>query len=241
MIKIVRLDYIPEDIFIKTEQYYTKASLRLYVGLDFGDKVGDLEVGPSYVIAEVPDDYTGGDDIFHLIEKSAKIRAYSYTSLVSLHNKCKEKANKLLENEKFRESELGKEMADAIHKVECGVRLKAQVAVTFKMSELPTDFPGNLHKFKDKDYMLRVMSDDYIGFERTPDSIEPGVYYICAVLLQDYQGDLKYDYFVKSLQYDKLAAYYLENEKGKELHSDIRIIIMTIERIMCYVKMYKGG
>ena len=59
MIKIVRLDSIPEDAPIKTEQYYTKASLKLYVGMDFGDKVGPLEVGPSYVIAEVTDDYTG--------------------------------------------------------------------------------------------------------------------------------------------------------------------------------------
>ena len=93
---------------------------------------------------------------------------------------------------------------------ECGVRLIAPVAVTFKMSELPTDFPGNLHKFKDKNYMCKVMSDDYIGFERTPESTEPGVYYVCLVLLQDYQGKLNYDYFVKNLQYDKLTAYYLE-------------------------------
>lgn len=217
MIKIVKLDNIPEDAPIKTEQYYTKASLKLYVGMDFGDKVGHLEVGPSYVIAEVPDNYVGGDDIFHLLEISSKIRAYSYTSLVSLQDTCKEKAGKLLAKDKFRESELGKEMADAIHKVESGVRLIAPITVTFKMSELPTDFPGNLHKFKDKDYMCRVMSDDYIGFERTPDSIEPGVYYVCLVLCQDYQGKLDYDYFVKSLQYDKLTAYYLEVEKGKEL------------------------
>ena len=210
MIKIIRLDSIPEDASIKTEQYYTKASLNLYIGMDFGDKVGPLEVSPSYVIAEVPDDYAGGDDIFHLVEKSAKIRAYSYTSLVSLHDTCKEKANKLLENEKFRESKLGKELANTVHMAECGVRLIAPVAVTFKMSELPTDFLGNLHKFKDKDYMCKVMSDDYIGFERTPESVEPGVYYICLVLLQDYQGKLDYDYFVKSLEYEKLTAYYLE-------------------------------
>lgn len=223
MIKIVRLDHIPEDAPIKTEQYYTKASLKLYVSMDFGDKAGHLKVGPSYVIAEVPDDYVGGDDIFHLLEISSKIRAYSYASLVSLQDTISEKANKLLENEKFKESELGKELANTVHKADCGVRLKAPVAVTFKMSELPTDFPGNLHKFKDKDYMLRVMSDDYIGFERTLDSIEPGVYYVCAVLLQDYQGKLNYDYFVKSLAYEKLTAYYLEEEKsagqekGKEL------------------------
>lgn len=213
----MKLDSIPEDAPIKTEQYYTKASLKLYVGMDFGDKVGELKVGSSYIIAEVPDDYTGGDDIHHLLEKSSKIRAYSYTSLVSLQDTISEKANKLLENEKFRESELGKGVTDAIHKVESQVRLIAPIAVTFKMSELPTDFPGNLHKFKDKDYMLKVMSDDYIGFERTPDSIEPGIYYIYLVLLQDYQGKLDYDYFVKSLEYEKLTAYYLEAEKGKEL------------------------
>lgn len=219
MIKCFEFDKLPEEVTenIKTEQYYTKASLKLYVGMDFGDKVGELKVGPSYVIAEVPDDYTGGDYIHHLLEKSSKIRAYSYTSLVSLKDTINEKAGKLLANEEFRESELGKELANAVHKVESGVRLIAPIAVTFKMSELPTDFPGNLHKFKDKDYMLKVMSDDYIGFERTPDSIEPGIYYICLVLLQDYQGKLDYDYFVKSLQYDKLAAYYLEVEKGKEL------------------------
>lgn len=94
---------------------------------------------------------------------------------------------------------MGKELANAVHKVEFQVRLIAPIAVTFKMSELPTDFQGNLHKFKDKDYMCKVMSDDYIGFERTSNSIEPGIYYICLVLLQDYQGKLDYDYFVKSL------------------------------------------
>ena len=219
MLKCFEFDKLPDGVveYIKTEQYYTKASLKLYVDMDFGDKVGELKVGSSYIIAEVTDDYIGEFNLSQLLEKSLKIRAYSYTSLVNLQDTINEKAGKVLANEKFRESELGKELADTINKVESGVRLIAPIAVTFKMSELPTDFQGNLHKFKDKDYMLRVMSDDYIGFERTPDSIEPGVYYICAVLLQDYQGDLKYDYFVKSLQYDKLTAYYLEEEKGKEL------------------------
>lgn len=219
MLKYFEFDKLPEEVTenIKTEQYYTKASLKLYVGMDFGDKVGELKVGPSYVIAEVSDDYTGGDDIHHLLEKSSKIRAYSYASLVSLQDTISEKANKLLENEKFKESELGKELDNAVHKVESGVRLIAPIAVTFKMSELPTDFPGRLHKFTDKQYMCKVMSDDYIGFERTLESIESGVYYVCLVLCQDYQGKLDYDYFVKSLQYDKLTAYYLEVEKGKEL------------------------
>lgn len=212
MIKCFEFDKLSDGVlgYIKTEQYYTKASLRLYVGMDFGDKVGELKVGPSYVIAEVTDDYTGEFNLSQLLEKSLKIRAYSYTSLVSLQDTFSEKAGKLLANEEFRKSKLGKEIADTVHKAESGVRLIAPVAVTFKMSELPTDFPGNLHKFKDKQYMCKVMSDDYIGFERTPESVEPGVYYICLVLLQDYQGKLNYDYFVKNLQYDKLTAYYLE-------------------------------
>lgn len=219
MLKCFKFDKLPDGVidYIKTEQYYTKASLKLYVGMDFGDKVEDLEVGLSYVIAEVSDDYIGEYNLSQLLEKSFKIRAYSYTSLASFQDTISEKANKLLKNEKFRESELGKELASAVHKVESGVRLIAPIAVTFKMPELPTNFPGNLHKFKDKDYMCKVMSDDYIGFERTPESVESGVYYVCLVLCQDYQGKLDYDYFVKSLQYDKLAAYYLENEKGKEL------------------------
>lgn len=219
MIKCFEFDKLPEGLigYVKTEQYYTKASLKLYVGMDFGDEVGDLKVGPSYVIAEVTDDYIGEFNLSQLLEKSFKIRAYSYTSLASLQDTISEKANKLLENEKFRESELGKEMADAIHKVDSQVRLIAPVAVTFKMPELPTDFQGNLHKFKDKDYMCKVMSDDYIGFERTQESVEPGMYYVCLVLIQDYQGKLNYDYFVKSLQYDKLTAYYLEKPTGQEL------------------------
>ena len=212
MLKCFKFDKLPDGVieYIKTEQYYTKASLKLYVGMDFGDKVGDLEVGPSYVIADVSDDYVGEYNLSQLLEKSFKIRAYSYTSLVSLQDTVEKKFEKLLENEKFRETELGSEVKGMLDKAKTYVSLTAPVAVTFRMSELPADFPGNLHKFKDKDYMCKVMSDDYIWFERTPDSIEPKVYYICAVLCQDYQGDLKYDYFVKSLQYDKLTAYYLE-------------------------------
>lgn len=221
MIKCFEFDKLPEELigYVKTEQYYTKASLRLYVGMDFGDKVGDLKVGPSYVIAEITDDYTGEFNLSQLLEISSKIRAYSYSSLVSLKDTINEKAGKLLANEKFRESELGKKLANAAYEVESGVRLIAPIAVTFKMSELPADFPGNLHKFKDKDYMCKVMSDDYIGFGfgRTPESTEPGVYYICLVLLQDYQGKLDYDYFVKSLEYEKITAYYLEKPTGQEL------------------------
>lgn len=216
MLKVFKFDKLPNEIagYIKTEQYYTKASLKLYVGMDFGDLVWDLKVGPSYMIAEVSDDYIGEYNLSQLLEKSSKIRAYSYTSLVSLQDTISEKAGKLLAKDQFRESKWGKEMTDALHKAESGVRLKAPVAVTFKMSELPVDFQGRLHKFTDKQYMCKVMSDDYIGFTRTPESIESGVYYICLVLCQDYQGKLDYNYLVKNLEYDKLTAYYLEEEKG---------------------------
>ena len=131
MLKCFKFDKLPDGVidYIKTEQYYTKASLRLYVGMDFGDKVEDLEVGPSYVIAEVSDDYIGEYNLSQLLEKSFKIRAYSYTSLASLQDTISEKANKLLENEKFRESELGKELADTINKVESGVRLIALLSL----------------------------------------------------------------------------------------------------------------
>ena len=212
MLKCFKFDTLPDGVieYIKTEQYYTKASLKLYVGMDFGDKVGDLEVGPSYVIAEVSDDYVGEYNLSQLLEKSFKIRAYSYTSLASLQDTVEKKFEKLLENEKFRETELGSEVKGMLDKAKTYVSLIAPVAVTFKMSELPAGFPGNLHKFKDKQYMYKVMSDDYIGFERTLDSIEQGVYYICAVLCEDFQGRLDYDYFINNLRYDKLTAYYLE-------------------------------
>lgn len=212
MLKCFKFDKLPDGVieYIKTEQYYTKASLKLYVGMDFGDKAGDLEVGPSYVIAEVSDDYTGEYNLSQLLEKSFKIRAYSYTSLASLQDTIEKKFEKLLENEKFRETELGSEVKGMLDKAKTYVSLIAPVAVTFRMSELPADFPGNLHKFTNEQYMCKVMSDDFIGFEIAPESIEPGVYYICAVLCQDYRGNLDYDYFVKSLQHDKLTAYYLE-------------------------------
>lgn len=46
------------------------------------------------------------------------------------------------------------------------VRLKAPVAVTFKISKLPEKFPGNLHKPKDRISMRRAMKNDYIDFYR---------------------------------------------------------------------------
>lgn len=97
------------------------------------------------------------------------------------------------------------------------MRLKAPIAVTFKLSTLPNAFLGEVKRFSDKANMLKVMSDDYVGFERTQDSMESGVYYACAILLEDYHGPLDYDYFIRNLKYKRLIAYYLEEKKGKEL------------------------
>ena len=98
--------------------------------------------------------------------------------------------------------------------LETSVRLKAPIAVTFKLPTLPEVFPGSVHKFKDRISMRRAMKNDYVDFERPLGIIEPGIYYICAVLCEDYQGHLDYDYFINNLKYDKLTAYYLnENDK----------------------------
>lgn len=192
-IKFAKIEDIPNELDILFGWCLTQYHLIKFVGREFEDEAKSMCQGTACIIVDIPEEYKDETDIFKLVEVSSETRACTFPH-VSPIRKPKPRIN-----------------------MEASFQLIAPIALTFKMSELPTDFPGNLHKFKDKDYMLRVMSDDYIGLERTPDSIEPGVYYICAVLLQDYQGDLKYDYFVKSLQYDKLAAYYLENKKGKEL------------------------
>ena len=117
MIKIIKLDSIPENALIKTVQYHTKTGLETLASLYFGDKFKDLEVGPSYVIAEVPDDYTGRDDIPTLLEKSSKIRAYSYTSLNVIREIAREKLEKALANEEFIETELSMKIENHLHKI----------------------------------------------------------------------------------------------------------------------------
>lgn len=117
MIKIIKLDSIPENALIKTEQYHTKTGLETLASLYFGDEFKDLEVGPSYVIAEVPDDYTDREDIPTLLEKSSKIRAYSYTSLDIIREIAREKLEKALTNEKSIETELGMKIESHLHKV----------------------------------------------------------------------------------------------------------------------------
>lgn len=117
MIKIIKLDSIPENALIKTGQYHTKTGLETLASLYFGGEFKDLEVGPSYVIAEVPNDYSGRDDIPTLLEKSSKIRAYSYTSLDVIREIAREKLEKALTNEKSIETELGMKIENHLHKI----------------------------------------------------------------------------------------------------------------------------
>lgn len=191
MLKCIKLDSIPEGLDIEYAEVNTEVGIHFLVSSNFNGVAENIEFGNVWVIVDIPDDFKDETDIFKLVKASSRTLAYVFTGDSSRTE------DKVV--------------------LDTTVRLKAPITVTFKMSELPTDFLGNLHKFKDKDYMCKVMSDDYIGFERTPDSIEPGVYYVCLVLLQDCQGKLDYDYFVKSLQHEKLAAYYLEKPTGQEL------------------------
>ena len=202
MIRCIKIDSISDGPDIEYAGVNTEIGLHFLIGPEFADKLKCIEMGNAWILVNVPDDYRNENDISKLIKVSSRTSAYVFAPGTDpFTNKNKGDIEALLYNDKCRGVHLDKAPI---------VRLIAPVAVTFKMPELPTDFQGNLHKFKDKDYMCKVMSDDYIGFERTPESVEPGVYYICLVLLQDYQGKLNYDYFVKNLQYDKLTAYYLE-------------------------------
>lgn len=154
MIRCIKIDSISDGLDIEYVGVNTKVGIHFLIGPEFAD------------------DYENENDTSKLIEVSSRTSAYVFTPGTDLFtNKNKKDIEALLYTDKCRGVEL--------NKMEIAVRLKAPVAVTFKMSELPAGFPGNLHKFKDKDYMCKVMSDDYIGFERTPESIEPGIYYVC--------------------------------------------------------------
>jgi len=93
--------------------------------------------------------------------------------------------------------------------MEASFQLMAPIAVTFKVPRLPDDFQGAVHKFKKIDNMCKRMFNDYSGFERTPDSIEPKMYYVCLVILENYEGQINYKHIINNIKYDKLAAYYI--------------------------------
>lgn len=192
-IKFAKIEDIPNELDIPFGWRLTQYHLIKFVGKEFEDEAKSMEPGTACVIVDIPEECEDETDILKLVEVSSETRACTFPH-VSPIRKPKSRVN-----------------------MEASFQLMAPIAVTFKVPRLPDDFQGAVHKFKKIDNMCKRMSNDYRGFERTPDSIEPKIYYICLVLLQDYQGKLDYDYFVKSLQYDKLTAYYLGEEKGKEL------------------------
>ena len=151
---------------------------------NFNGVAESIEFGNVWVIVDIPDDFKDETDIFKLVKASSRTLAYVFTG-----GSSRTKDRVVLDT---------------------AVRLKAPIAVTFKLPTLPEIFPGNLHKFKDRISMRRAMKDDYMDFDRIPSIIEPGMYYVCAVLCEDYQGHLDYDYFISNLKYDKLTAYCLE-------------------------------
>ena len=192
-IKFAKIEDIPDELDIPFGWCLTQYHLIKFVGKEFEDEAKSMEPGTACIIVDIPEEYEDETDILKLVEVSSETRACTFPHVSSVR-KPKPRIN-----------------------MEASFQLMAPIAVTFKVPRLPDDFQGAVHKFRKIDNMLKVMSDDYHGFERTPDSIESKMYYVCLVLLQDYQGKLDYDYFIKSLEYEKLTAYYLESEKGKEL------------------------
>ena len=80
----------------------------------------------------------------------------------------------------------------------------------FKRLEIPRGFKGELHKFEGKAGMCQEMYSNY-GIKRVLDDIESGVYYICTVLCEDFEGPITYDYFISCLRHNKLIAYKFED------------------------------
>lgn len=188
MLKCVKLDKVPEGLDIECAEVNTEVGIHFLVSSNFNGVAESIEFGNVWVIVDIPDDFKDETDIFKLVKVSSRTLAYVFTGDSSTTE-------------------------DKVQ-LETSVRLKAPIAVTFNLPTLPEVFPGSVHKFKDRISMRRAMKNDYADFARSLGIIEPGIYYVCAVLCEDYQGHLDYDYFINNLKYDKLTAYYLnENEK----------------------------
>ena len=188
MLKCVKLDKVPEGLDIEYAEVNTEVGIHFLVSSNFNGVAESIEFGNVWIIVDIPDDFKDETDIFKLVKASSRTLAYVFTGDSS--------------------------MAEDKVVLDTAVRLKAPIAVTFKLPTLPEVFPGSVHKFKDRISMRRAMKNDYADFARSFGIIGPEIYYVCAVLCEDYQGHLDYDYFINNLKYDKLTAYYLnENDK----------------------------
>lgn len=184
MLKCVKLDKVPEELDIEYAEVNTEVGIHFLVSSNFNGVADSIEKGNVWVIVDIPDDFKDETDIFKLVKVSSRTLAYVFTG--------------------------GSSMTKDKVILDTAVRLKAPIAVTFKLPTLPEVFPGSVHKFRDRISMRRAMKNDYADFERPLGIIEPGIYYVCAVLCEDYQGHLDYDFFINNLKYDKLTVYCLE-------------------------------
>lgn len=200
MIKCIKVDRLPDDLQIRCISYHTLAGLKMKIELEFDETCDGLEEGPTYVVAKIPDDYSGDINLDKLTSIGVNVVGYCYVPKVNVNTE-------LLTPRK--ETAIGRKGENLLHKRGSKFKLTAPAPVMFKKPEIPKGFKGEYHKFDDKIYMCKVMYSDF-GIEKFQDLIEPGVYYICAVLCEDFEGPITYDYFVNCLKYDKLTAYYLE-------------------------------
>lgn len=207
MLKVFSFNKLPAGLNISRMPYSTEAKLKALVFFNFGEELKDLETGFDYIIADVYEDCVSGDDVFTVVNDSVKAIACVYESSNPIKSVVTDKIKSLVTIEKSIETEFDRIGENILQK---SSKLTAPVTVMFKMSKLPDRFPGSLHKFRDKSDMLQAISKNFIEVDITPDTIESGEYYICAILCEDFAGPITYTYFINCLRYDKLAAYKFE-------------------------------
>lgn len=78
MIICRRVDRLPGDIQFTHIKYHTLAGLRMKIYIEFKDYFGGLEEGQTYVVAKVPDDYSGDESLYDLVSIGVNLVAYCY-------------------------------------------------------------------------------------------------------------------------------------------------------------------
>lgn len=204
MIKCIKVDKLSDDLQIKCVSYHTLVELETKIVTEFEDTCDGLEEGPTYVVAKVPDDYSGNTSLANLIFYGTDIISYFYIPSVNINTEL------LAATRKFKETAIGRKGENLLHKRGSKFKLVAPAPVMFKRLEIPRGFEGEFREFEDKASMCQAMYSDFV-IKRALNDIEPGVYYICAILCEDFEGPITYDYFISCLRYDKLTAYKFED------------------------------
>lgn len=204
MLRVFSFSKLPAGLNINRMPYSTEAKLKALVFFNFGEELKDLEIGLDYVIADVYEDCVSGDDVFTVVKDSVKAIACVYSLPDYLKPRVMDEEEALLHNEKFKETMSDRRGENILQK---SSELIAPVAVMFKMPKLPAGFSGKLHEFGYNADMCQAISNDFSEVKIIPDIIEPEMYYICAILCEDFEGPITYTYFIRCLRYDKLTAY----------------------------------